>query len=74
MHATVEAELARALHANATARNPDSILRTLGERLALQLHSPTISGSMSEHGLRDVDGGRFDRDGAGTLGIIVAGG
>ena len=48
VHATVEPELARALHANATTRNPDSILRTLGERLVRSARIGASVGSSEE--------------------------
>ena len=48
VHATVEPKLASALHANATARIPDSILRTLGERLIRSARIGVSVGSSEE--------------------------
>jgi hypothetical protein len=41
-------------------------------RLALQLQFQVISESMGDPGSEIMDGGRFDRDDTGALGVIAA--
>ncbi|MDB5314597.1 MAG: hypothetical protein JWO24_441 [Rhodospirillales bacterium] len=48
------------------------ITQLRGFHLALQLRIPVFFGSMGNHDLEIMDDGRFDRDDAGAVGVVLA--